>query len=555
MSKLHISDSLSLPIEAVTQTFGIVGKKRSGKSSTSVVMAEEFLKQNIAPVIVDPLDVYWGLKSGYPIYIFGGPHQDAPLEPTAGELMADIMVDERVPMILSLKHFDSDAAQGRFVTAFCQRALKRNKYPVPVIFDEADKFAPQRPMPGEQVMLGAVDRFVRHGGVSGLGTTLITQRPALINKNVLNQIDTMVIHRLVGPTDVDAIEQWIKRHGTKEECEKILASLPTLGTGEAWVYSPEWLEVLKRVQIRKKETFDSSRTPKVGERVSAPKNLATVDIDKLGEKIKATVERAKADDPKALRAEIAALKKQVGTAKPTVETKIERVEVFPKAAALKLKSFAKNISATLKTVDGWAAEVIEIVDKCESSNKVYGSAAIAHPAFVAEQDRRNLAMSKKVDQVLTPSNGTIAKGERSVLIALAQYPEGCARDQITILTGYKRSTRDAYIQRLIGRGYANIGNGVVLATDEGVTALGDDYEPLPTGFDLQQYWLQRLPEGERKILKELVWSGRKTIDRDTLTEKTGYMRSTRDAYIQRLKARRLVDVSREGVTASETLFE
>ena len=42
--QLHISNDLSLPIEAVTQTFAILAKRRVGKTYTASVIAEEFVK-------------------------------------------------------------------------------------------------------------------------------------------------------------------------------------------------------------------------------------------------------------------------------------------------------------------------------------------------------------------------------------------------------------------------------------------------------------------------------------------------------------------------------
>ena len=45
------------------------------------------------------------------------------------------------------------------------------------------------------------------------------------------------------------------------------------------------------------------------------------------------------------------------------------------------------------------------------------------------------------------------RGEGRNGVACIQYPEGLRREQLTVLTGYRRSTRDAYIQRLRERGY------------------------------------------------------------------------------------------------------
>ena len=121
-----------------------------------------------------------------------------------------------------------------------------------------------------------------------------------------------------------------------------------------------------------------------------------------------------------------------------------------------------------------------------------------------------------------------------------------------MLTGYKRSTRDAYIQRLGEKGFVRVA-GKVFATDEGLAAL-PNYEPRPTGEALQSYWYDRLPEGERVILSVLVEAYPQSVDRDSLTDSTGYKRSTRDAYVQRLASKELVVPGRGAVTASENLF-
>jgi hypothetical protein len=49
-----------------------------------------------------------------------------------------------------------------------------------------------------------------------------------------------------------------------------------LDAGPAWFRPPGWLDVFQRVQIDRKETFDSSATPKGGVRLNEPKKLATV---------------------------------------------------------------------------------------------------------------------------------------------------------------------------------------------------------------------------------------------------------------------------------------
>lgn len=112
------------------------------------------------------------------------------------------------------------------------------------------------------------------------------------------------------------------------------------------------------------------------------------------------------------------------------------------------------------------------------------------------------------------------------------------------------------MQRLVSKGYVDaIPGGAVLATAAGVAALGSDFEPLPTGAALLAFWRQRLPPGELAVLEAAVAAYPATADRDRVSEDTGYKRSSRDAYIQRLAARKLVTAERGGIRASEELFD
>ncbi len=99
MTKLKISSNLALPFEAITQTIGILAKRGAGKTYTASVLAEEFVAAKLPFCVLDPTGAWWGLrvmndsKPGLPVIIIGGKHGDLPLEPTAGKLMADLIVD------------------------------------------------------------------------------------------------------------------------------------------------------------------------------------------------------------------------------------------------------------------------------------------------------------------------------------------------------------------------------------------------------------------------------------------------------------------------------
>jgi len=572
MAELHVAKGLSLPLDAVTQTFGILARKGAGKTYTAAVFAEELIGAGLPVVILDPLGAFWGLRSsadgekaGLGVTILGGEHKDVPLDPGAGKVVADLVVEQPGAYILDLSSFESNAAQDRFVTDFAERLYRlkaTHRDPLHLIVDEADSFAPQRPMPGQQRMLGAFEAIVRRGRIRGLGVTLITQRPAVLNKNVLTQIECLVVLQITGPQDRKAIDEWVAGNGTKEERDTLVASLAGLQQGEAWFWSPAWLRVFTQAKVRRRRTFDSSRTPEPGE-VLEPKRMAPVDLEKLKVRMAAAIDKAKAEDPKILQARIRELERQMQdrpVSQPEPEVRIERIEVpVLNGQVEKLEAVVGDLRQIGEGMVLAGTGLAGVADSITAAIARVGSVGQA-PAPVATMPRppSRPAPVRPVAAVSAPppTDGAIGKGERTILIAVAQYPAGAARDQLSVLTGYKRSSRDTYLQRLSSAGYVQAAaRGQVRVTEAGIAALGGDYEPLPQGGALQDYWRARLPEGERRVLEILVATYPDAVRRDQIDEQTGYKRSSRDTYLQRLRSRRLVEnVGPSEVRASEDLF-
>jgi DNA helicase HerA-like ATPase len=209
---LQISREFSLPAEAVSETFAILAKRGAGKTYTAAVAVEELLKAGLHVVVVDPVGVWWGLRAsadgigeGLPIVVLGGDHGDMPLQVGAGELIADLVIEEGLSVVLDLSHFRK-GEQTHFMTGFAERLYHKNREPLHLVLDEADAFAPQRPMKGQERLLGAIEDLVRRGRARGIGVTLVTQRAVVLNKDVLTQAEVLVALRTIAPQDRDAID-------------------------------------------------------------------------------------------------------------------------------------------------------------------------------------------------------------------------------------------------------------------------------------------------------------------------------------------------------------
>jgi hypothetical protein len=544
---LHLAKGLVLPADAVTQTFAIFGKRGSGKTNGATVLVEELLKVHLPVVILDPVDAWWGLKAsfdgkgpGFPIYVFGGPHGDLPLEPSAGALIADVVAHERLPMILSMKTWGV-AERARFVTDFAKRLLQVNTEPVMMVLEEADAFIPQRPAKGEEAMLGAMDRLVRWGRGSGVGCTIITQRSAKVNKDVTTQAETLIAFRTTGPQDRDAIDGWIKHHAGDERREEVLSTLPALATGTAWVWSPEWLEFFGQAKFRRRATFDSAATPKVGQKVRPPKQLAAVDLEQLRTQMAETVEKAKAEDPRELKKTIADLKKQVAAKQPAPmpppkptrveipvlkEGQLKRLEkIYERmlaeaekhGAAMSLlwnhqAEEAKALLDVLRSIAGVPKPTARVLPHEQHPHhhrdQVQRSRA-PQPSAAARGDDGRGARPRRGRDAESNGAGELSRMHRAMLTALAQHPEGLTKKQILIHTSYSSNgATSAAFADFVREGYADAHRpGALRITPLGLSTLGA-YEPLPVGDDLREFLLtgDRLSVMERVILAEICRS-------------------------------------------------
>ena len=116
-ANMKIGAGLTVPPDVVTMTSAVLGIRGSGKTNTGVVFAEELLGAGHQVIVIDPLNVWWGLKStadgkggGFPVVILGGPRGDLPLSEGDGKIVADFLADNRVSRCRCKEFFRRRAA-------------------------------------------------------------------------------------------------------------------------------------------------------------------------------------------------------------------------------------------------------------------------------------------------------------------------------------------------------------------------------------------------------------------------------------------------------------
>jgi hypothetical protein len=405
-------------------------------------------------------------------------------------------------------------------------------------------------------MLGAAEDLVREGRNHGIGVVLLDQRAAVVNKNVLALVEVLIVLRTIHHLDRKTFGEWVVEKGDGEK--SWLEELPSLKAGEAYLYAPV-LELFVRITMRMPRTFNATATARIGERTVKMGTLSPVDVGALRESMAQVIAEAEKNDPRALKREIAQLRaelaKKPADAPPAPPERIEVPAIKPDELALLKEWGNRLVGVTLALIE---------IDK--RLGKIPGEPRSFSPPQLPPEHREALRAKYQVNRPPSrhpaaskppPVNGEVklGKGELAVLTAIAQHLTGVTREQLSVLTGYKRSSRDTYLQKLGAAGMLEQHGEKICASNAGVRMLGDGFEPLPTGEELRQHWLRRLPEGERRILEVLIADYPNAVQRDALDEVTGYKRSSRDTYLQKLGARRLVEMpSRGEVVASATLF-
>ena len=430
MTKLHISKSLSLPIDAVTQKFGILGRTGSGKSYFATKLCEEMLDAKAQVVAIDPVGVWWGLRvlqngsPGYNIPILGGLHADIPLEPAAGALIADLIVDKTISAVVDVSNFLL-SEQRKFATDFATQLFHRKKSQrsaLHLFVEEAQEFVPQQVRGDVAKMVGAFERLLKLGRNFGIGATLISQRPQSVNKDVLNQTECLFAFQMTGPQERKAIESWVAEKGLEKD---IVGELPKLKTGEAHVWSPQWLQISETVKISEKKTADVSATPKPGVKSIEPKQLSQIELADLSDKMLATIERAKKEDPKELQKKVAELQRTIAMQQKIIddkhgktETKIVEKPVLKDSQITRFEKIAERMHAEAER-HGKAMSLLwgnfnEIATTLKDAMLALRTPAPEQPIFNKTRgSTRTVATPPVRQQRMTGLNGKSAAGTTS----------------------------------------------------------------------------------------------------------------------------------------------
>ena len=576
------NQAVQMDLATLVATRGLICANSGGGKSWLLRLIAERAGKRVQTLILDPEGEYATLREKLDLALVGRDGEIAVDTRTASKL-ARKLVEANVSAVIDLYDLDSLDAKRKYVRLFLEALMALPRalwHPLLLIIDEAHKFAAEG---AKSESVAAVVNVMDSGRKRGIGTLLATQRISKTNKDALAEAKNVFI----GNTVLDLDQERAGDMLGLAKADRL--KLRDLDAGVFYAFGPALGKGLFVIKSDKVET----RHPKPGEAhlVEVPKASAHISsiVTQIGDLPAQVQEEVSALE--AARREAAQLRQQLAqrerqlnarpvasaNPEPRVEAKIEIVEkpvlngevkqfvesanalratmeIFPQRLQETLTPAMQPVVESLRLVLGKVEQVQAWTPPASVTARQLSRVPAARPAQTVSAEK-----ARDAGDAVLLAGERLGLGESKILTAVAQYADGATREQLTILTGYKRSSRDTYIQRLAQRGFVIVQGARVMATDAGVAALGSDFEPLPTGAALREYWLARLTGGEKAVLEVALRFYPNAVERTTIDELTGYKRSSRDSYIQRLQARRLVMAERSvagqpTIRASDELF-
>lgn len=561
-------NDVNLDIDVLLRTRLLIqANSGQGKSFLLRRLAEQLFGK-VQIIMIDPEGEFSTLREKFD-FVLIGEGGDAPIHVPSAGLLAHRLLELRASAICNI--YDGVLPQTRheWVRVFLDALVDSPRkfwHPCVVIVDESHKFCPERKA-GESEASQAMIRLATDGRKRGFAAVWATQRLAKLDKNASAEL----LNRLVGGTfeDVDLDRALDLLSVAREDIHQFRAQLKVLEPGQFYAIGRAISKERKLLKVGAVATVH----PEAGSsRMPAEPPPPTEHVRELLSKLADLPQEAerKAKTEAELRNEIRSLKAQLRTVpKPTTPVLVADERAIAHAITHERYRWRNIFDQQHKLLVRYSDGIERLAQigqtlpaKPDLETMEPKGLKIKRRFIVKDLGETVAAKTKEIERAigdpwpLKAPTGALPPGELAILRACAQYDDGAARDQLSVLTGYKRSSRDAYISRLIAKSYVGLNGGTIKATGAGIAALGDKYEPLPTGPELVDHWMDRLPEGERRIFEILVKHGNREVSREALSDGTGYMRSSRDAYLSRLGARRLVEVTGAGmVKATDTLFE
>ncbi len=584
---------IPLPLSMLMQTVFFGGYKGSGKTTSMKKLFEAAHEAGAQCVSVAPLGKWWSLriaKNGKGkglagVVVFGGSYGDVPVQPGSGKLIARAVHSKRLHAVLDVELMRKDERAVFLADFFEELMLLRkgagSRDAMVVFLDETQAVAPQKSSSREierlRVLLGDFARECRN---FGCGLVMSAQRSASVDKELIALCEMLVVMRTVHHLDRAVYKHWVSEKGTGGEDEEDgawLKKLRRLEKGQAYLYAPE-LNIFERVSVLLPKTYDATATATIGQKVAHVGSLSRLDVKRLSAELGEMVEKAAAEDPKALRARVAELEADLARTKKWAE---DGVKSYARDALKKPPvdwRAEKRASKALQEGFKLARLIEHLVEKLAGAGVTFAAhqppsivpsltkLAAQLPAWKAANNGPPFEKKSGVvylhGKVPAPAASHIVKmdapnglqpgahvtveverenvvGKQKAMLAVLVNGSLTKRELAGAVAQARGGTFDAYVSRLKTWGYITEQNGVCSVTPKGQRFVMDNGSPLSMRAEAILQRNSSFVVGKMKDMVHFVGNN-PGVTKQQIIEGVGQSPGgTADAYISRLVARAL----------------
>jgi hypothetical protein len=344
-----------------------------------------------------------------------------------------------------------------------------------------------------------------------------------VHNDFLTNCETLIACRVVHKADRQAIKDWIDGCADPGMGAVMVGELANMPRTDAWVWSPEIGFGPERVTWPMFKTFDSFKPRTDSSHADRLKGWAEVNLTEVTAKLASTIEEAKANDPKALKARIAELERQLRTQKPAAAAPAPVVDV----QAIERRGYDQGLDAALtegtRIMSALRAAVEQEIDKAESHFIVPRPKLVRAPAPIPQKDPgKNPVITRKEPG---PSNGASLPGvQQKILDALAELEQIGVEDPdagfVAFMAGYQHRRSKGFANALGAARSAGLIEGLRL-TDEGRARAQPPAKPRSPA-ELQDRLIGILGGPAGRILRPLIDCYPQSVDRETLAAHAQY---------------------------------
>lgn len=341
----------------------VVGETGSGKTHDTKSIVEHLVAQGHRVCVLDTIKSDWwgvissasGKKAGLPFRIIGGPRGHVPLHAGAGKVLGELVGKGKLPLsIIDMADFDMGEPQAFFVD-FAKALWKHTKGVLYLVIEEAHEIAPKERagFGKENMAVFWAKRLATGSRTKGIRLIVATQRTQALHNAVLGSCAVLIAHSLSFPADQKPVLEWLNNNIKDKALRTTIAEeMAELPTGTAWAACPKE-KFFEKIHFPAIKTFDNSATPDK-DAADIAVTTAAVDPEELRAILGDAVKEAEANDPAALKKEVARLTGELAKAAKSPATR-----AVPISSAIDEKARAKAIETIVAEARKQAADAVQ----------------------------------------------------------------------------------------------------------------------------------------------------------------------------------------------------